>query len=54
MSDWQIPAPCSKKCEDTLISMQKEQPHIHSLAAAYGIIIGDDTPVRRKELQNVF
>jgi hypothetical protein len=46
-------AACSKKCEDTLISMQKEQPHIHSLAA-YGIIIGDDTPVRRKELQNVF
>ena len=53
MSDWQIPCYVFKKCEDTLISMQKEQPHIHSLAA-YGIIIGDDTPVRRKELSNVF
>ena len=52
MSDWQTPCPCSKKCEDTLISMQKEQPHIHSMAA-YGIITGD-TPVQRKELQNVF
>ena len=53
MSDWQIPCSCSKKCEDTFISMQKEQPHIHSLAA-YGVIIGVDTPVPRKELQNVF
>ena len=42
-----------KKCENTLISIQKEQPHIHSLAA-YGIIIGDDTPGRRKELSDVF
>ena len=44
---------CFKKCENTVISTQKEQSHIHSMAA-YGIIIGDDTPVRGKELQNVF
>ena len=54
MSDWQIPAACSKKCEDTLISMQKEQPHIHSLAAAYGIIIGDDTPVPKERVTECF
>ena len=52
MSDWQIPC-VLKKCEDTVISMQKEQSHIHSLGA-YGIIISGDMPVRRKELQNVF
>ncbi|MGC2670189.1 MAG: hypothetical protein WA220_13510 [Candidatus Nitrosopolaris sp.] len=44
-------AACFKKYEDTIISMQKEQSHIHSLAA-YGM--SSDTPVRRKELSAVF
>ena len=33
--------------------MQKEQPHIHSLAA-YGIIIGDDTPVQEGKSYRMF